>query len=120
MEAPTVDTITQNFDEWKAYHQHLGSIIDQADKLLHLERMTRHGQETIRELYERYVKPRYPAKIFDPSKVDSASDNRYAYDHDNVFISYFGRNTWVLDDLDYFVDKSVIVDGQCLLNVVKQ
>ena len=104
--------IVPNLNEWKAYHLQLTRAIEQADELVDIEHITKESCMIIGEMFDQYVRPYHPLKIFDPSKVAIDSDYHYRYNHDGVDITYCRRNTWVLDDYDLFVDKLVIVDGK--------
>ena len=69
--------------------------------------------ETIKDLYDRYVK----AGSFKPTCVYNSSTSRediYSYHADGVDITYSGRNTYHRGDYDYFVNVSVCVDGDSL------
>lgn len=81
--------------------------------------------QVMKEMFEKYVLSKYPSKIFNESAVTGTGSSkersiRVQYSYDGVNMFYLGRETYCIDDYDWFVDRSVLVNGITLLNEVKQ
>lgn len=77
----------------------------------------------IKRLFDNYVAPQYPDKVFSPYSVRVEYENnerhKYIYNSGGVRIEQFGRITWAYDDHDYFCDNLVVVDEFTVVNEKK-
>jgi hypothetical protein len=81
--------------------------------------------QVMKEMFEKYVLPKYPSKIFNESVITGTGGRkersiRVQYSYDGVNMFYLGRETYCIDDYAWFVDRSVLVNGVTLLDEVKQ
>jgi len=77
----------------------------------------------MQNMFQKYVAPKYPSKLFNEMSIignSGTDDTRITYSFNGVRMSYFGRRTYCLDDYDWFVDKSVDVDGVNILYIEKE
>jgi hypothetical protein len=80
---------------------------------------------TMEDLFDRYVKPKYPSKRFNEAEITGRGSHKESsmginYTYDGVKIFYYGRLTHCIDDYDWFVDRSIYVDGVMILEQIKQ
>lgn len=103
----------------------LTKIITTAEKAL-LEKENRdYYIYLMKGMFEEFVVPKYPLKTFDESKIRGTGryeegSMRMDYTYDNVNMSYMGRRTCYKGDYDFFVDRSIYVDGKIILWEEKQ
>jgi len=80
-------------------------------------------EEMARADFNKHVTDRGFKKVFDEAAIiikemqPSYNHDRkiaFSYDHDGVQLEHFGRVTSCLDDYDYFIRRTVVVDGICV------
>ena len=113
---PTNEQVYQNFEQWEKFFKELESKISHVRQhKLKMDHIAV-GKNTIRSLFNQYVKPNYPDKFFNADSVCVAEGrDSYTYDYDGVDIYYLGRMTWCIDDYDYFQDRRISVNGAPIL-----
>jgi hypothetical protein len=85
------------------------------------------SMDVCRRLFDRHVADVAPRKAFAPEHVTVEKGGEHestrlkvVYSHDDVFIYYLSRLTWKRDDYDIFVDTTVAIDGEIIVNRVKE
>ncbi|CAH6421455.1 Hypothetical protein UVM_LOCUS505 [uncultured virus] len=115
---PTEAHIAKDVEGWRDYARAISAMADRIAKQREQQVLRDSAVSAVGSLFEKWV-PKSAGKTFEQARVEIAGEGRYAYDHDGVRIRFLGRVTWHLGDLDYFVDRSVHVNGQCLLDQEK-
>ncbi len=117
---PSSEEISRNYYKWKIYSDKLALAIKETKPLYDRIYYTK----ILKDLFDKYIGREYSREIFDPSKVkgtsidngnNSKSDN-WSYNSSKVSIHHYGRITTRLDDLDYFIDESILYDGNTIYN----
>ena len=117
---PDADTVSADIMGWSEYNRKLAKLIRAAEEKQEIQQNITDGIKTIEHLFRSHVPKQFPQKEFKPTAVQIVGKNNYVYNSGGVYIKYFGRTTWVLDDYDYFVDREVQVDGKTILSEYKQ
>jgi hypothetical protein len=121
---PSEERVTLNLKQWKLNLASLSEVVAKVEQATEQRNRKDENIRTMNDMFERYVLPKYPSKKFDGNFVKAlkgyGSEKTITYQYDGVELYYFGRQTYCIDDYDYFVDKTVTVDGVCILNQIKQ
>lgn len=105
------ETMKSNLELWETYAHDVKKYVK---RLWKTAETVRHTDEIL-TLFDRYVKPEWPHKRFDPFVVEVDKQEHslnIVYKHNGVHITYFGRNTFMSDDYNWFIDRKVVVDQQ--------
>lgn len=114
---PSYDDIENNVPFWKNYAMKTKETAEYVEKTIKEIEKRNIATRRIEKLFNQHVKPNYPMKKFSKEKIQIRAEDSYEYSFDNVLIGYLGRETYKIDDFDYFVDYFVNVDGKSICNV---
>lgn len=117
---PSQEELLLHFDQWEKYNQRLFQELNLAKQKLAKTKIAETARNRIKYLFDQHVHPKYPLKRFNPDHITINTEDSYDYHYDGVSISYLGRETWKLGDLDYFVDRYITVDGHTILSEYMQ